>query len=82
MKIQNIEHYQNIGMLLQKHNFLGRDVETIITEVNNTPWGEKYCYVLSDPTKTQKNNLKYFNKLNKLNKKYSSKSIPNEFAVS
>ena len=39
---------------------LGRDVETIITEVNNTPWGEKYCYVLSDPTKTKKNNLKYF----------------------
>ena len=25
-------------------------VETIITEVNNTPWGEQHCYVLSDTT--------------------------------
>lgn len=23
-------------------------VETIVTEVNNTPWGEQHCYVLSD----------------------------------
>jgi uncharacterized protein len=24
-------------------------VETIIAEVNNTPWGERHCYVLSEP---------------------------------
>jgi DUF1365 family protein len=24
-------------------------VETIVAEVNNTPWGERHCYVLSDP---------------------------------
>ena len=24
----------------------GRDVETIVAEVNNTPWGERHCYVL------------------------------------
>lgn len=25
----------------------GDEVETIIAEINNTPWGEQYCYVLS-----------------------------------
>ena len=25
----------------------GQDVETIVAEVNNTPWGEQHCYVLS-----------------------------------
>jgi DUF1365 family protein len=24
----------------------GRDVETVVAEVNNTPWGEQHCYVL------------------------------------
>ena len=24
------------------------DVETIVAEVNNTPWGERYCYVLHE----------------------------------
>ena len=27
-------------------------VETIVAEVNNTPWGERHCYVLSTPTQT------------------------------
>lgn len=27
----------------------GRDVETIVAEVNNTPWGERHCYVLPAP---------------------------------
>ena len=27
-----------------------RRVETIVVEVNNTPWGEQHCYVLSDRT--------------------------------
>ena len=25
-------------------------VETVVAEVNNTPWGEQHCYVLSKPT--------------------------------
>ena len=27
----------------------GTRVETIVAEVNNTPWGERHCYVLADP---------------------------------
>jgi DUF1365 family protein len=27
----------------------GSRVEAIVAEVNNTPWGEQYCYVLSQP---------------------------------
>jgi len=26
-----------------------KQVETIVAEVNNTPWGERHCYVLSEP---------------------------------
>jgi len=26
------------------------EVETIVAEVNNTPWGERHCYVLSSPS--------------------------------
>jgi len=26
----------------------GQAVETVVAEVNNTPWGERYCYVLSE----------------------------------
>jgi DUF1365 family protein len=25
----------------------GKDVETVVAEVNNTPWGERHCYVLA-----------------------------------
>lgn len=28
----------------------GRQVETIVAEVNNTPWGEQHCYVLGPDT--------------------------------
>jgi DUF1365 family protein len=28
----------------------GERVETVVAEVNNTPWNEKHCYVLSFPT--------------------------------
>lgn len=38
----------------------GERVETIVTEVNNTPWGEQYCYVLSDQATTSENKLKHF----------------------
>lgn len=27
----------------------GERVETIVAEVNNTPWGEQHCYVLNNP---------------------------------
>ena len=27
-------------------------VETVVAEVNNTPWGERHCYVLSEPYQT------------------------------
>lgn len=27
----------------------GTKIETIVAEVTNTPWGERHCYVLSDP---------------------------------
>jgi len=30
----------------------GRQVETIVGEVNNTPWGEQHCYVLSEALNT------------------------------
>ena len=30
----------------------GEEVETIVAEVNNTPWGEQHCYVLSDQDDT------------------------------
>ena len=30
----------------------GKVVESIVTEVNNTPWGEQYCYVLSAASKS------------------------------
>ena len=28
----------------------GGNVETVVAEVNNTPWGERHCYVLAEPT--------------------------------
>lgn len=27
----------------------GENVECVVTEVNNTPWGERHCYVLNEP---------------------------------
>jgi len=29
----------------------GREVDTIVAEVNNTPWGEQHCYVLDAPSR-------------------------------
>ncbi len=28
----------------------GTGIETVVAEVNNTPWGERHCYVLSNPS--------------------------------
>lgn len=33
-------------------NSTGRMVETIVAEINNTPWEEQYCYVLSEAENT------------------------------
>ncbi len=30
----------------------GTRVETVVAEVNNTPWGERHCYVLNEPYRT------------------------------
>ena len=38
----------------------GEHVETIVTEVNNTPWGEQYCYVLSDRAAADDSKLRKF----------------------
>ncbi|MBH98170.1 MAG: chromosome partitioning protein ParA [Rhodospirillaceae bacterium] len=38
----------------------GTTVQTIIVEVNNTPWGEQHCYVLTDPSEVKKNSIKCF----------------------
>ncbi|MCR9201262.1 MAG: DUF1365 domain-containing protein [Planctomycetaceae bacterium] len=31
----------------------GENVECIVAEVNNTPWGEQHCYVIEDPQRPQ-----------------------------
>ena len=38
----------------------GEYVDAIVTEVNNTPWGEQYCYVLADRSGTDSHRLKHF----------------------
>jgi DUF1365 family protein len=30
----------------------GREVQTVVAEVNNTPWGERHCYVLDETANT------------------------------
>ncbi len=35
-------------------------VENIIAEVNNTPWGEQYCYVLSETDNVAAGNREYW----------------------
>lgn len=35
-------------------------VESIVAEVNNTPWGEQYCYVLAVGTAARNSSLKHF----------------------
>lgn len=34
-------------------------VESVVAEVNNTPWGERHCYVLWHGNQTDPNSLKY-----------------------
>jgi DUF1365 family protein len=37
----------------------GTRVETIVAEVNNTPWGEQHCYVLTEPAVGGERNLNF-----------------------
>jgi uncharacterized protein len=39
---------------------LGTRVETIIAEVSNTPWGERYCYVLADSANIGDDHIRRF----------------------
>mgnify|MGYP001812098502 CR=1 FL=1 len=44
----------------------GEAVETIVAEVNNTPWGEQHCYVLSDSADTAKGDYKRYSPAKKM----------------
>jgi uncharacterized protein len=41
-------------------NATDEHVETIVTEVNNTPWGEQHCYVLADWETPGTDNVRQF----------------------
>lgn len=43
-----------------------RDVETIVAEVNNTPWGEQHCYVLGERMNTGKGKHKRYQPAKKM----------------
>ncbi len=38
----------------------GKQVKVIVAEVNNTPWGEQYCYILPDAHNTGSASIKRF----------------------
>jgi uncharacterized protein len=38
----------------------GKSVQNIIAEINNTPWGEQYCYLLNASLVNQENGMKKF----------------------
>lgn len=50
--IRLLTHLRYFGYVFNPVSFYycfdaaGRDVETVVAEVNNTPWGERHCYVL------------------------------------
>ncbi|MBS0447052.1 MAG: DUF1365 domain-containing protein [Proteobacteria bacterium] len=54
--IRLLTHLRYFGYVFNPVSFYycfdaeGRDVETIVAEVHNTPWGERHCYVLHRPT--------------------------------
>jgi len=37
----------------------GNEVQTVVAEVSNTPWGEKHCYVLSENNRRPGRGLRY-----------------------
>ena len=52
--VRMLTHLRYFGYVMNPATFYycfdaaGERVETIVTEVHNTPWGERYCYVLSE----------------------------------
>jgi DUF1365 family protein len=52
--IRMLTHLRYFGYVMNPATFYycfdeaGERVETIVTEVHNTPWGERYCYVLPE----------------------------------
>jgi len=38
----------------------GTELDTLVAEVNNTPWGERYCYVLAESTEHADGSVKSF----------------------
>lgn len=43
-----------------------QQVETIVAEVNNTPWGERFCYVLHETVNQGKSSHKHFSPAKKM----------------
>jgi DUF1365 family protein len=38
----------------------GNELETLVAEVNNTPWGERHCYVLTEGTSNASGSVKSY----------------------
>lgn len=38
----------------------GKDLETLVAEVNNTPWGERHCYVLTEGSSNASGSVKSY----------------------
>jgi uncharacterized protein len=55
--IRLLTHLRYFGYLINPVSFYycfdttGETVHAIVAEVNNTPWNERYCYVLPNPTR-------------------------------
>ncbi|MCA9061647.1 MAG: DUF1365 domain-containing protein [Planctomycetaceae bacterium] len=53
--IRLLTHLRYFGWVMNPVSFYycfdpsGRTVQAVLAEVNNTPWGERHCYVIPDP---------------------------------
>ena len=56
--IRLLTHLRHFGYVFNPVSFYycfdrtGRTVESVVAEVNNTPWGERHCYVLPQDTQS------------------------------
>jgi DUF1365 family protein len=64
--IRLLTHVRTFGYVFNPVSFYycfdvtGRTVETIVAEVNNTPWGERHCYVLPrDRSRPESSRLRF-----------------------
>lgn len=59
--VRLLTHLRYLGYAINPVSFYycfdaaGRDVEAIVAEVTNTPWGERHCYVLTPSAPRQRN---------------------------